>query len=507
MELTYRDFIKKRIDLSPLGISKGDRGETCFCTPKGARVIGWAGVDGIHYCTIRGFGEMVFSVSPMNPAPNYVHPLARTFSDFLRLLLACGSCDALEQAWQWDEMQFQEFLAENPPTQEQTSALEQLAQQTGLTPMEHPWQYLHELQAGFVYDNIKYTEDYYDPDRNPDVPQLPLKWKVSFDGGFWSSGQGRPGKEVSVFKEFDWAGYRWIIPSIYCCSKGLVVDFCMRVNPSEIRSFMEKWNLTPENEAEQDFTQEQRIQLDLDNPLHMEFHSLLHLNGKELCSTHGYGTSYNPCLGSGYVVEDEAMRAVEHYGLDLNYAWVILRSSYPWATRRKPEIRTLSVTMVPDKVSIPGPHFQIRTPGETVNFSYGGQNYSLTVQEYKAQIMDWTQMADTGLEYPGHYAAMSYTISPEPPDRVLDIVDCDEGDQPRQARTAPGQSVSASCAMAVGIIGGADGLAINNGGQDMKGKCHTACSSFYFEPVERVEWRIVFYEKQIADTTVDLLLR
>lgn len=98
MELTYRDFIKKRIDLAPLGISKGDRDETCFCTPQGARVIGWAGVDGIYYCTIRGFGEMVFSVSPMNLAPNYVHPLARTFSDFLRLLLACGSCDALEQA-------------------------------------------------------------------------------------------------------------------------------------------------------------------------------------------------------------------------------------------------------------------------------------------------------------------------------------------------------------------------------------------------------------------------
>ena len=88
MEWTYRDFTKKSIDLAPLGFEKGTGEETYFCTPKGAKIIGWAGVDGIHYCLIRGFGDMVFAVSPMNPAPHYVHPLARTFSDFLRLVLS-----------------------------------------------------------------------------------------------------------------------------------------------------------------------------------------------------------------------------------------------------------------------------------------------------------------------------------------------------------------------------------------------------------------------------------
>ena len=306
MEWTYRNFTKKSIDLAPLGFEKGAGDETYFCTPKGAKIIGWAGVDGIHYCLIRGFGEMVFAVSPMNVAPNYVHPLARTFSDFLRLLLACGNCDALEQAWQWDEAQFQAFLVENLPTQEQRAVLGQLAQQTGLTPMDQPWQYLHELQTGFAYNKIKYTEDYYDPGMNPDAQQPSAKWEVSFDGGFWGSRQGHPGKELPIHKEFDWAGHHWVIPSIYLCGKGVVVDFCMQVEPADICDFMEKWTLSPENEVEQHFTQEQQMKLDLDNPMRVEFHSLLHLNGKELCSTHGYGTSYNPCLGAEYVVEDEA---------------------------------------------------------------------------------------------------------------------------------------------------------------------------------------------------------
>lgn len=507
MEWTYRNFTKKSIDLALLGVEKRAGDETYFCTPKGAKIIGWAGVDGIHYCLIRGFGEMVFAISPMNVAPNYVHPLARTFSDFLRLLLACGSCDTLEQAWQWDESQFQTFLAKNPPTQEQTEVLEQLAQQTGLAPMEHPWQYLHEVQSGFAYDTIKFTEDYYDLDMNPDAPQPPPKWEVSFDGGFRSSRQGRPGKELPIRKEFDWAGYHWAIPSIYLCGKGIVMDFCMRVETAAIRDFLKKWDLTPENETERQFTQEQQMQLDLDNPLHMDFHSLLHLNGKELHSTHGYGTSYNPCLGPECVVEDEAKRTVEHYGLDLNYAWVILRSSYPWATKRKPEIRQLSVTLLPDAVSVPGPHFRLSTPGDTVRFSYDGQEYILTLQEYEAQEMNWSLMPDTELEYPSHYVAMSYTITPEPPDGVMDIADCNEGDRPRQAPPAPGQPTAASCAMVVGIIGSADGPTAIIYDQQKQGKLHAACSSLHFKPVEQVEWRIVFREHRSFSAEIDLLSR
>ena len=77
------------------------------------------GGDGIHFCFINGFEGMVFAVSPMYNAPNYVHPLAKNFMGFLRLLFACGDVAVLEQIWMWDEAQFEAFLQENPPTQEQ----------------------------------------------------------------------------------------------------------------------------------------------------------------------------------------------------------------------------------------------------------------------------------------------------------------------------------------------------------------------------------------------------
>ncbi len=67
----------------------------------------------------------------------------------------------------WDEAQFEAFLRNNPPTQAQQVRLSEVAARLNLTPMEHPWAYLKELQASFDYGKIKYTEDYYDVDMNP----------------------------------------------------------------------------------------------------------------------------------------------------------------------------------------------------------------------------------------------------------------------------------------------------------------------------------------------------
>lgn len=101
MDKTYQKFLKSGIDLAALGVGRGEN-ETYFCTPRGASFIGWEGVDGIHYCFVRGYDGVVFAVSPENAAPDYVHAVARDFADFLRLLLSCGHGSAIEQCWQWN---------------------------------------------------------------------------------------------------------------------------------------------------------------------------------------------------------------------------------------------------------------------------------------------------------------------------------------------------------------------------------------------------------------------
>ena len=65
MDKTYQKFLRREIDLSAVGVERRKDCVPYFCTPRGASVFGWAGVDGIHYCFIRGFGDTVFAVSPV----------------------------------------------------------------------------------------------------------------------------------------------------------------------------------------------------------------------------------------------------------------------------------------------------------------------------------------------------------------------------------------------------------------------------------------------------------
>ena len=132
--------------MGALGAEGGRNAVRYTCTPKGAKIFGWAGVDGIHFCTVKGYGEKIFAVSPMNPGRDCVQPIARDMDDFLRLLLACGDTAALEQAWMWDEAQFEDFLRENPPTEAQRAVMREIEEKCGLTPMERPWWYLKEVR-------------------------------------------------------------------------------------------------------------------------------------------------------------------------------------------------------------------------------------------------------------------------------------------------------------------------------------------------------------------------
>ena len=114
------------------------------------------GVDGIHYGRIRGYGDMVFAVNPMPAGEQHVRPLAGSFRDFLRLLLACGSTTTLEQAGDWTREQFDTYLR---------------------APMEDPFSYIKGVQASFDGGKLHYTDEYYDtlglarPDRREPASQ------------------------------------------------------------------------------------------------------------------------------------------------------------------------------------------------------------------------------------------------------------------------------------------------------------------------------------------------
>ena len=130
-----KHYLNSDLDLSILGLSRGSEEGGYFCTPLGARVIGWAGVDGIHYCTIEGQGETIFAVSPMNFG-DYIHPIAESFDVLLRMLLSCHSMDAMEQCYAWAKDQFDAFLIDYPTTAEIHEKQGQIREIFKLDPMD-----------------------------------------------------------------------------------------------------------------------------------------------------------------------------------------------------------------------------------------------------------------------------------------------------------------------------------------------------------------------------------
>lgn len=492
----YEKFQKLPIDHGAIGLMQRDTQVRHYCTPQNAEIIGWAGVDGIHYCTIPQFGEMIFAVSPMNIG-DCVHPIARNFTDLLRMLLYCGDLAALEQCYAWDEEQFNAFLIDCPATGQQQAVLDEIRKEFRLEPMEDAFAYVKKLQSGFDLSQIPYTEDYYDPDMNAAAPVKPSEWKVTYDGGFWPR-DGRPGEEIPIGKVFSWGEEIWHIPAAYACGEGMVLDFCVEVAPARVKAWIDKWDLL--NEAQRRDTQAVQRQIEQENPLNIDFRPVLDVNGQKMREDRGCGICWIPasCVNGEERNRTENRAFLDHYGLDKSRCWAIQRTSFPWAAEHQPGVRSIALHLEREMTDIPGPCFPTPAVGESIVFTHPitGAVHTLTAQAYQPQEMDASRMPADMMEYPRHYTMLTYTLEPEIPARNYILQDSVPNDEPRFRKQA------AAC---MGIIGGADGpTAILFTRRDLP-KPHAACSALHFEPAQTVQWQLLFREKLLADMDVRLV--
>ena len=142
-----------------------------------------------------------------------------------------------------------------------------------------------------------------------------------------------------------------------------------------------------------------------------------------------------------------------------------------------------------------------------------GAEYLLGVQEYENKTLPDRVFPGDTLEYPMHYRAMAYTLTPPLPG--LMIRDSEESEPPRQkiplgltAEEAAALALiggsSGPSAASVAIIGGSDGpTALILGGSSQERK--VACSALRFEAVEKVRWEAVFSVKQMEDLSITVL--
>ena len=486
-------YLRSKLDLSHIGFQRGEKWSNYFCTPVLSKVIGWAGVDGIHFCTTKGFDEIIFAVSPENLPGNYVHPVARNFEDFLRLLLACYDTAAIEQCWFMDREVFESFLEANQPDTEAQKCLSEIQKKYKLTPMEDPFAYMHKLQDEFDYDSLRFPQEYYEiVDETPERPAP--EWKVTWDGDFFDTDPDSVGAEpIAVDTWFRWAGIDWYVPEVYTFDQGVILYLLGKVDPM----------LVSEHNYEDLISPEAHERLMAENPLNIHTRPELSVNDLMLRQAGGMGVTWMP-QGHGDL---ESKWVLQHYEQNMDFAWQINRIKFFWPDCGKMDIQKMSLTMKQHPVSISGSHFKTPDAGNCVVLTHPqtDKEYILHIDEMKQEKADFSRMHDQELEYPACYTLMTFQIEPDMSRNQFRIVDCTQSEQPRRREGATRND--GSHAVSFGIIGGADGPTVMIMGQPKSEapQTHMAASSLRFEHAKHIEWRIVFQEIPNEDITVSLI--
>ena len=336
-------------------------------------------------------------------------------------------------------------------------------------------------------------------------------WNVYFQSDFHgrcgrAGSRGKRGIEIRLDREFTWCGHRWIIPAVYLCGQGLVIDFCVESSQDAIRAFMSKWSdiIT---DSTCSIPAEDLERIESENPLDLQFRPCVVVNGRRLQDYHGHSAIYNPCIGDSHNGTDESTYAANHYGLNSSSAWTIWRYSFPWSTTRKPNVKSLSLSLSQTPVSIPGPVFTADI-GKEIPFTRPSTNtdHVLKVLSLEPREIDKT-FSIPCFEVPRNYISMTYSISPTLPEDAISVTDHFKGDNKRpvsysQQSSSPSDTDRAD---SIGIIGGSDGpiaIIIN---EDHPENTHIAFSSLRFELQKNIEWLITFHEKECDDIILDLI--
>lgn len=310
-------------------------------------------------------------------------------------------------------------------------------------------------------------------------------WRVTFEGSFWHHPpRARAGQVLPLEKTFSWAGREWVLPAVYLCGQGVVLDLCMKAEPEEVRAFLDKWGPKEHRLTSLDLTL-----LQAEHPLHMDLSPRLTINGKAVKYQGGMSVGWYPHYDRN---DRESLWLLEHYGLDPDKGWSVHRYRFPWATKRRPRrLSSLALALIPDPVPLPGPQFTVESPGQRLSFVHPvtGQTHTLTVEEYAPQG-EGDNREDNGLVYPTHSMALTYRLDPNLLQDQVSLQDCAEGDKPYPKEPDP-MAPQASCGVMLLPLPKDPGL-------------HAAASSLYFQPPETVLWQMFLWDKRFQICTIPI---
>ncbi len=467
----YLKFRESCLDTSPLGFYTGPAKSDSVYTPTGGRVLAWCGMKGIHLCQVEGFGGMVFAVDPAAPPGDCIHPIAKSIPDLMGLVIACGHISLILGAYRWGRDYFAALQAQIQPDFKTRSVLRALENTYRPPEIADPYGYIAELQHAFDYTSLPLHKDYFEW-----CPIRPgaLRWDVGLGTSFSDyCDKDKAGQELSVERAFQWARESWMIPAVYLCENGIVVDSYLEVPGETMARFRDKWGGKPV----ESLSVEEQMKHKLDDPLGVDARGELTVNDKPVPLKKTYILRWDPAAENDW----HSRRTLEHYGLDRNKGYLLRRECF-LRRGKNPPIRTMNYQISAAPVAVPGQRFVAPRPGESMGFTdpTTGCGHILTVTAQTREALDPNFLSN----HPCCYTRLAFTLEPPIEKDKFSVVDSDPGDPYERTADAP-------------LFPCLTGKIPTAG--------HCAVSSLRHTPAQSITWRMVFLRKLRPDLQIPLL--
>lgn len=309
---------------------------------------------------------------------------------------------------------------------------------------------------------------------------------VYYSGNFRGHGsREEAGVQVALGRMFEYGGYEWLVPAVYCCDQGLVLDICRKIPVEDVKEFYRKWAGADEDEL----NAEQRDLIESESPWNFEVSFELRVNGRMVDSDRSCGGGWQ-----GFTEEaasDVISEVMGAYALDRNFAWYIHRAYYRWSGEGREELKSLSLVFQPEHEEIPcGCHFTAAAGCGPFKIPF---YHPVTGEEYRLCVLSCAgaalpgeslehEMPEIGkVTFPGNYCVLEYEIEGDKMLKEKIIVkDISEDDPAQQEKEEALDGPSA-----IGIIFGAD-----KGEETTEHGRERARSSMHFAKRERTDWYI-----------------
>ena len=326
-------------------------------------------------------------------------------------------------------------------------------------------------------------------------------WDVYFTSGFYGSKKGKKGEKITVDKSFCWAEKEWIIPAVYSCPKGIVIDICEKTDSSVFKKFKEKWSFCGYNENM--LTDEQKTEFADDIPTPTDFRCQLRVNGKLCLSFFGSSITYIPqeYLPDGDESNRDAIKTMNYYNLDKANAWTVHRISIPWATAKKPVIKSAELELIADMKTVKGDKFTTPETGEKIEFinPLNGNSHILEVKDIRKNE---TAFSVEGYDFPDKNTVISFSVTPDIDKKYFSVRDTEQNDAP----IPTGEKLTGNEASSIAIIGGADGpTAFFVAEKQNNTELHTASSALKRGYKEKINWQFIFRFKPDENISFTLI--